>query len=112
MITLEKSKQLLLRKIEKKFYQHINNIDQYPEQYLKVQKKTLQKVKKYYILIAALPSSNHIFEWFRTNIDKIHIELVDDKVKIYKIESQYLEQIEFGEGDLFNLIFKALENQN
>ena len=112
MLTLEKSKQLLLKQIEKKFHRHINNIDQYPEQYLKVQKKTLQTVKKYYILIAALPSSNYIFEWFRTNIDKIHIDLVDDKVKIYKIESQYLEQVEFGEGDLINLIYKALENQN
>ena len=63
-------------------------------------------------LISALPVSNFIFKWYRANMDKVRIELIDDNVYIYKLEGQYLEHVEFGEGDLCNLIYKALENQN
>lgn len=112
MITLEKSKELLLKQIEKKFYLYINGLNKYSEKYPNINWKTSRKIKDIYILLTALPVSNQVFEWFRINTDKIHIDLIDDKIKIYKIESQYLEQIEFGESDLCNLIYEALDSQN
>ncbi|MFP4365706.1 MAG: hypothetical protein ACLFQA_01305 [Bacteroidales bacterium] len=112
MMTLEKSKELLLKEIKKKFYWHINGLDNYSEKCTNVKWETSRKIKEVYFLLTALPPSNQVFEWFRSNSNKIQIEMIDDKIKIYKIESQYLEQIEFGEGDLCNLIYKALEYQN
>ena len=112
MITSEKSKQLLLMKIENKFHWYINENYKSPGICLTPQQKSLRKLIDIYILIAALPVFNLIFEWFQRNIDKIQIYLEDDKVRIYKIEGQYLEQVEFADGNLCHLIYKALLCQN
>ncbi|MFO7924260.1 MAG: hypothetical protein R6U58_11265 [Bacteroidales bacterium] len=112
MITSEKSRQLLLMKIENKFHWYINETYKLPGICLTSQQKTLRKLFEVYILITTLPGFNPIFEWCRLNIDKIQIYLDDDKVRIYKIEGQYLEQVEFVDGDLSHLIYKALESQN
>ncbi len=112
MITSEKSRQLLLMKIENKFHWCINENYKSPDICLTSQQKTMRKLIEIYTLISALPVSNPIFEWFRRNIDKIRIHLDDDKVRIYKIEDQYLEQVEFVDGDLCHLIYKAFESQS
>ncbi len=112
MITTEKSRQLLLMKIENKFLWYINENYKFTGICLTTHQKTLRKLFEVYILIAALPVFNPIFEWFRRNIDKIRIHLDGDKVRIYKIEGQYLEQVEFVDGELCHLIFQALESQN
>ena len=79
MITSEKSKPLLLMKIENKFHWYINEVYKFPGICLIAQQKTLRKLIGIYILIAALPVFKPIFEWFRRNIDKIGIHLDDDK---------------------------------
>ncbi len=112
MITSEKSRQLLLMKIENKIHWYLNEVYKFPGTFLTSQKKTLQKLFEVYVLIAALPFYSPIFEWFQRNIDKIHIYPEHDKVRIYKIESQIIEQVEFVDGDLCNLIYKAIEYQN
>jgi hypothetical protein len=112
MLTLEKSKQLLLMQLRSKSHLDITKNGNDPDLCLKEFRVASRKLVQVYALIAALPVSNHIFEWFRSNVDKVRIELIDDKVHIYKIEGQYLERVEFGEGDLCNLIYKTLENPN
>ena len=91
---------------------YTNEIYKLPGICLTSQQKTLRKLFEVYILIAALPVFNPVFEWFWRNIDKIQIHLDDDKVRIYKIDGQYLEQVEFVDGDLCHLIYKAFECQN
>jgi hypothetical protein len=100
MKTLKESKEHLLRQIKRKAYSHI------------LRDKTSRTLMRIYDLVAALPVSSQIFEWYRVSQEKVQIELIHDKLKIYKIDGQYFEQIEFGEGDLCNLIYRALENKN
>jgi len=111
MLTLEKSKELFLLQLKSRLHLCINNRK---EARLCVKNccKASRKLMQIHALIYALPASNHIFKWYRKNLDKVCIELMDDNVYIYKTESQYLERVEFGEGDLCNLIYKTLENQN
>lgn len=111
MITLKNSKDLLLKQIKSKLHWCINSNKEvrFPRKNFR---KASPKLMEIYVFISALPVSNHIFKWYRTNMDKIDIELVDDNVRIYKIEAQYLEEVEFGDEDLSNLIYKALGNQN
>ena len=111
MLTLEKSKELFLLQLKSRLHWCINNGE---EARLCVRKfsKASRKLMQIHALISALPVSNHIFKWYRHNMDKVCIELIDVNVYIYKIEGQYLERVEFGEEDLCNLIYKALENKN
>ncbi len=109
MITSEISKQLLLTKIENKFHWYIDEFSGICDT---GQQKNLRKLIEIYILISALPVSNPIFEWFRSNIENIDIHLGNNRVRIYKIEGQYIEQVEFVDGDLCHLIYKAFEFQS
>ncbi len=65
--------------------------------------------------MAALPISNVIFDWYRINADKVHIECIGDEVRIYKEEDEETEESIEGiksENIHDSLIDQALDNKN
>ncbi len=111
MITLKESREMLLRQLENRVNSYIQKDSKDPES-IDLYMKTLRKLMEIYFLIAILPVSNRIFEWYRWNIENVNIHVNEDRVKIFKKEGQDMEYIEFTEGDIFNLIYKAFEARN
>ncbi len=108
MRTLQESKELLLARIKSKAYRYIlmtgsESIDSC---------LPLRRLMEIYVLISALPVSSPIIEWYRKSPDKVRIELIEDVVRIYKVESQQVEQLDFVEGDICTLVCRALECKN
>jgi hypothetical protein len=106
MTTLKESKERLLHQLNKQVRLHIPGIT------FSGSTKAIFRLRQIYTLVSALPLSNHIFEWYRKSADKVRIDLIEDTVRIYKIEDQQIELVEFAEGDICSLIYSALESKN
>ena len=79
--------------------------------------KVPMKLKEFYDSISELPLSNPIFAWYRLNSDKVHIECIDEEVRIYKADAEDETPDSFITGkshpdDLDDLIDQAFGNGN
>jgi hypothetical protein len=106
MTTLKESKEQLLQQLSKQVRLHIPGVT-FPGS-----TKALSRLRQIYTLVSALPLSNHIFDWYRKSADKVRIDLIEDTVRIYRVEDQQIELVEFADGDICGLIYSALENKN
>lgn len=106
MTTLKESKQRLLLQLSIKASLLIPGVT------CSGSKEAVHRLKQIYTLVSALPLSNHIFEWYRKSADKVRIDLIDDSVRIYRIDNQQIEMVEFADGDICSLIYAGLENKN
>jgi hypothetical protein len=106
MTTLRESKERLLTQISTQASLNIPGITGSGSN------KALRRLKEIYTLVSALPLSNHIFEWYRKCSGKVRIDLIEDNVRIYRVEDQMIEVVEFADGDICSLIYEGLENKN
>ena len=106
MTTLRESKERLLTQISTQFQLNIPGVTGFGSN------KALRRLKEIYTLVSALPLSNHIFEWYRKSTGKVRIDLIEDSVRIYRVEDQLIEVVEFADGDICSLIYEGLENKN
>ncbi len=71
------------------------------------------KLQEFYNEIAALPITHALFEWYRSHIDEIKIECIEDEVRIFRVEDDIeLFNGTFKNDDIDDLINEGLESIN
>lgn len=106
MTTLRESKERLLTQISTQARLNIPGVAGFGSD------KALRRLKEIHTLVSALPLSNHIFDWYRKCAGKVRIDLIEDSVRIYRVEDQMIEVVEFADGDICSLIYEGLESKN